>query len=115
LLKQIMDDEQLFNQVHGGHEAVDGFAHQHPDNASSEISSVGHGQRVVTNLGDAAGRMIRGKDVQPAVGCKAATAPAALRGTQRPLRIVHTALVDFFDHGRGQERGRRESAHFEIS
>ena len=54
-------------------------ADEHAQDAGQVVAPVGHGDGVLADLRDAARRVVRGEDVQPARGDEALAAGASLR------------------------------------
>ena len=98
-----MEGQQVFENIHGGHNAVHQFTHQNPYHSGEVIVAIGHRNRIASDVGDTACRMIRRQNIQPAVWRQTLTPLAEFRCAQRTIRIFHPNLSDARD-GRGCQK-----------
>src|SRR6266542_5578521 len=99
----MVEDQQVFENIHCRHHAINDIALQHTHDAREVTATIGHLQRIVTNFCYAPSGMIRRQDVEFSVRGEIATSLSRSSGPHRALRIVHARRVY-----PGQRGGRKK-------
>src|SRR5439155_22564054 len=92
--EEIIEYEQVLENIHGRHHAINELAQHHTNDATEIILTVRHSQRITANVCHTPRGMIRGEDIEPAIRGELRAPLAAFCCAQRTFGLRHANVSE---------------------